>query len=479
MINLDTTLQNVRRFNSNYARLLFEAEEQGFQSMEDFYDEVKRFYAEQGVTVSDKVIKFIVDVFGAESANNPQMAQIGKSIFKNPKRFLSTVEKALGVNAPQLAQKIDDTANQNDNPQVVQALTQLLGVMEKIEQHASGSHSVLDTISTDLYDIKQNLVATAGRAAQSVDELEAQQGLTELVQAMKEIVPELQRIAKAQLNKNEPSAYDGQDLSNDDLKFFQNGQLIEGRVLLDSDSPLLSQEVIDGINNGKNPPWIVETIEEIKQMPHTVWVYVGGKVYVVKKSTIPDINLVGKMAEFIPQATEEVKSLLKLPKIFFQPVSGERKQDEKTRRQIGKAAGRFEYQQDKITGIMNKYGMRPMPHEDDEQEGEWYTPLKGGVENTPAIIVIKWVMENKPDSGITIEDGNLNVTGGKLVSGMFTNNYLTVRFSSGTRGYDASTITSMDVKNIDVPALIQFCKSRKINAEDQSKQVLVRNNFLR
>lgn len=473
MVKLDTTLQNIRKFNSNYFTLLNEAENAGFQSMEDFYAEIKRFYAQHGITVSEKVIKFIVDVFGAEAANNPQTAQIAKNIFKNPRRFLTKVEEALGVNLSTITQKVNAAGNTSNDPQIQQYLAKLLQNMEAIENNTSATHSVMDTISTDVYSVVNQLEYAFEK------QKEQAQGDATKIKLLDDVLEELKRISEAQTNNSSPSMYDNQDLSGQKLYFIQGGQLVEGTVLLDSDSPLISQETLDGINIGKNPPPIQETLQEIQKMAHTVWVQYGNRVYVVKKSTIPDINMIGKIADFIPEATEEIKSILKMGRVFFQPISGDIKQDQKIRRKIGRASGNFEYYGNKVSDITNQWGMRQLPSQDDDGSGTWSSPIKSGIENTAAMRVIEWVMQHVPDAGIDISGGNLVIRDGKMSSGVFTNKYFTIRFRSSTTGYDASMITTIEVKGINMQELADFCRAKRIRFEDKNGQILIYNSIIR
>lgn len=473
MIKIDSTLQNVRKFNSNYFKLINEANDAGFQSMDDFYAEVKKQYAEQGIIVSEKVIKFIVDVFGAEAANNPQLAQISKNIFKNPNRFLTNVEKALGVNSAGIAQKVNAIGNTSNDQQVYQYLAKILQNMEYIENNTSATRSIADTQSADVYNILQQLEAAFKRQEQQA------QGDATKIKMLEDVLAELKRITEAQSANTTPSAYDNQDLTGEKLYFMQGGQLVEGTTLFDSDSPLKSQDTLDAINSGKNPPPIQETLEQIQKMPHTVWIQSGGKVYVVKKSTIPDINMIGKLADFIPEATEEIKSILKMGKLFFQPISGNIKADQKTRRTIGRAAGDFEYEADKIRDIHNQWGMRQLPNQDVEQSGTWSSQVKGGVENTAAMKVINWVMQHVNDSGVEISGGNLVIRDGKMAGGVFTNKYFTIRFRSSTTGYDASMITTIEVKGVNINDLADFCKINRIRFDDKNGQLLIHNGIVR
>ena len=469
-MNLDPTLSKIRKFNSENSWLLSE----DVQSMENFEKEVKAFYAEQGTNVPDKVIKLIITIFGTESAKNPELAKIAKNIFKNPNRFIVNVEKALGLNAKQIANKIDTIANPTHNPEITKSLDSMVALMQSVEQHVSGSHSVLDTISADQFDLIKLFTSTFNRILST-----AENGNVANLEMLKLTLGELRRIGLANLSKNSPSEFDDQDLSNETLKFFEGPRIVAGTVLLDSDSPLLSQDTIEAINQGKNPPLIGRSLDEIKKMPHYVWIQVDGKVHEVKKATIPKVNLIGKLAEFLPQEMDQLKSLLELPRVFFHPISNNPKENVARQRRIGSSVGGFDYEANKIGNLMGQYGVNPNVSSDKNEEGKWYSPLKAGVETTPALLVLNWVMENVPNSGIDISNGEIVIEGGQLTSGRFINKYVTINFSQNTRGYDASTITSMDIKNINVESLINFCRSKKINALSQKEQVLVRNNFLR
>lgn len=474
MISSDQTLQKIRKFNSEYTTLLAEANNAGFQSMEDFYKEVKQFYAKQGVTVSDKLIKFIVDVFGVEAAKNPQIAQTTKNIFKNPQRFLTNVQQALGLDVNELAKQVEAKGNPNHDPNITKMIPQFLQLMQSIESHASGSHSTLDTISTDMYDVKQMVQSSFDRAEQSTQKVGGGSN-----RVFRKMLIELKRIANAKLSGKNDSPLNAKDLTGEDVSFQQGLTTLTGKVLVDSGSKTLSQDHLDALN--QNGQVITQTLQEIQQMPNTVWVQVSGQVYVVKKAELLSPEVANAMADFIPNATNEIKSLLQVPKVFFQPLTGELgkrdKGDDRTRRKIAHSLGRSSYSAEKADDIASRMGFRRTEDSDEESEGEWYSPLNDGSDKVPVMIVLRWISDNYNDSGIEIEGDNLSVTGGRMASGVFTSKYFTARFSSQTRARDVSQIVSMDVKAVDIPRLIDFCQQNDISHKEQGKQVLIYNKF--
>lgn len=478
MISLDTTLQTIRKFNADYTHLLAEANDAGFQSMDEFYKEVKQFYAGQGVTVSDKLIKFIVDVYGVEAAKKPDIMQNTKNIMKNPQRFLTNVMKALGVDANAMAQKVNQTGNPQNDPNIAKAIPKFLQLMQSIESHVSGSHSVLDTISTDQYDQLQLFRSTVQRAERSLRKAGVANARTQ--QAM---LAELIRIGNARLTGQKSGGRSG-DLfeANKTVKFLYNGQIVEGTVLLDSDTQI-DQAYLDGINT--NGQIIKEPLDEIQSpaLAGHIWVQYQGQVFVVNKATLPKEELSEQMADFIPNMTDEMKSLLQLPSVFFQPISGEvgagNKSDNKHRRDIAGAVGSSEYAKEKAEAIATKMGFRPTASDEEDEQGEWFSPLRSESMNQPIMLVIQWIHDNYADSGIELSSDGLTVKGGKMSSGVFSSKYFTANFDANSRSRDISKVINMDVRNIagKEQNLIQFCQTNRISFKDIKTVIRIKNQF--
>lgn len=492
MVTVDPTLLRIRELNKYRAWVLSEANQAGFQDMEDFYKEVKQHYADEGVTVSDKVIKFIVDVYGAEAAENPALAQSTKNIFKNPDRFVMKVLKALNVSPEKLSSMIGQVGNQAGNPQVQAQLTQEIKKLANIDQnvgdiatHVSGMHSMQENQANDTYAILK-VIRKMHKQLKKMNKLSQQQE-----EAVDQVEQDVENQGAAKEGNCKPSKFDDLVLTNREINFSWSGLNYTGTVLLDSTDGALSQEYLDGlIKNGKSVPATVAEVQDPKKCKR-VWVQSQNTIYEVPKILVKSVDEANRLAAFIPDLPVEIKSIFDKADIFFRNIYAADTKDKKTgvpysgkdqelRRGFAKGSAGNEYERGKNLDIQQKWGMRNPVDIEGSEKGEWYSPITTTTTNVAATIVLRWLAENGLGASMEVDANSVRVFDGKMTEGVFSNQDLTIRFRPQTRGNDVGNIHNIIVKGTRVnhEQLRTFCKQHNIEAaESTERQTTIYNRF--
>lgn len=492
MVTADPTLTKIRELDQYRAWVLSEANEAGFQDMNDFYKEVKQHYADEGIIVSDKVIKFIVDVYGAEAAENPALAQSTKNIFKNPDRFVMKVLKALNVSPEKLSSMIGQVGNQAGNPQVQAQLTQELKKLANIDQnvgdiatHVSGMHSIGENQATDIYSILK-VLRKMRKQLKQMNKLSPQQE-----EVVDQVESDVESQGEAQQGKCKPSKYDDQVLTNRQITFSWSGLIYDGTVLLDSSDGALSQEYLDGlIKAGKTVPATVAEVQDQKKCKR-VWVQAQKTVYEVPKILIKTDDEANRLAAFIADMPVEIKSIFDKADVFFRNIYAADKTDKKTgdaysskdekrRQSLAQSAANIEYYRNKNLGIQQKWGMRSPEDIENPEKGEWYSPITTTTTNIAATLTLRWLAENGLEGSLEVDANSVRAFDGKMTDGVFSNQDLTIKFKPQTRGNDVGNVHNIIVKGTRVNhvQLREFCKQHNIEvAESTDRQTTVYNRF--
>ncbi|MFA5300770.1 MAG: hypothetical protein WC389_21480 [Lutibacter sp.] len=468
MISIDPTLARIRLLESKPQILVLEAE----QPYDEFVREVQAFYNKNGADVSYDLTYKIIDALGIEKAETPEGVQFAQEVKKNPQKLLTTFLKRKGVTIEQLESMVQNELIPSGNKQMVDLLTKMLQKMEEIEANTSGTRSTTETMSADVYKLVQGLYTRMdSRKGNKVDSTMTKIYTGEVVNFLTE-----------------------------------NGELIQkATVLIDADDDI-SQEQLDAFNKRKAATLteskeitvneLPKTVQEVKSQPNILWAQKNNKIYIIDKSQLISDEEAAAVANRLGETggeggggdtgegaeeltlPREVKSLIKMPEMFFSPIGQETKQGEynkaedKTRKNIAHGYGQSQYYRQKADQIAREMGFSAVPEMTDESGDKWETMVNP---NAPAYKVLNWIANNFQDSGIKIIGSQLTVSNGTKAQRSFTNAYVVIHFERNVEQSDITNIDSITVQKLErkQQSFLDFCKSERLNTRISDNNVVV------
>lgn len=462
---IDTTLQKIRKFNSD-AQLLAEAEEAKSQPLDDFVKEVQAYYTKRGLNIPEKVIRFVIKVYGVSAAHDSALSLRTKKALTDEGRFVGNILKQLGITTEELADKVDQQGNVAQDPEITKKIDEMMKLLVNSESHQSMINSTTQNMSSDLLSIAQKM--------------------PEYADLMKELIEQVKKLGDVANGKKVKTSFDNQILTNMDVAFSQGSldKILKGRVLMDSDDQAnLTQDYIDAINGGQNPPPIKETLAQIgsAEFAHHVWVQVQGKVFVVPKAALHTANEAKQISDFLQKASPEVVSLFKKPKLFYHSISGQKEDwDEKDRIKAAHGDGKFDWHADRISQRNAKLGMTPLPREDGgetESSGQWYSEIYASARNTPILLTLDWISKNTHNSGISFDGNKITIKKASLSNGVLSTKYFKAQSDGNKRSPTVADFSVLKVQGVDTKKLLYFCQSKKINVAEQGSWLIIKNEY--
>lgn len=450
MTLIDQTLAKIRLLESDN-NLLTEIS----QGIDEYILEVQAFYKSQGVNVSDKVIRAIINILGVEDAKTEAGANLAQKIKKNPKRMLLTVLDSGVMDGEELKDLLNQKANPSGDANIETQIDKLIDLLTSVEDHASGIHSAGITTSGDVYRIRRLIENFLGDDEES-----------------KKMVPALIKFLEQQINGEEPPLYK-EDATGKAVVLLSNGQT--GTVMVDSDDPELSQEFLDAVGNKMQRVQdnFALNLEQVKATPHHVWVYIPAQQEIVNvdKSVIApnefkpimnnimrDPTIEAAIAKF---ENETVRN--KLAKSFGKVQSVQRDMD-----QMNRARG---YDIDRYKQIMGVEGAT--------------NGVKLEITDTnrrsAAIRVLQWLSDNMSSASSINIGGSEIALNGSVKGNVIEGNDWRITFYR--QGRSLTNITEIILKNISEIKYNSFENYKRANAlnlqanYDAGQQQIIINNL--
>jgi hypothetical protein len=431
MTNLDSTLQKVRLMETDQGRLLLEVA----QTLDQFKQELRAFYAKKKINVSDKVLDYLLLIYGIDAPKTPEAVARVRNIMKNPKRFIDSLKQLSGDTTQEMTQKVNQEGNPTNDPAIAKALLKLF---QDIEKNTSMTASVSQTISADIMELVRS-----GQAEQKVGqyfdkEAKLNPKMARLLVMAKQFFES--QIKAAKEGKKSPLC--GTDHTGDAVLVIETGK--GGTIIIDSDDPALTDEELTQYNL---------TVDAVRGKECTAWVRLdegGDELVEVKKAGLAPDDL-KQIGAFITNAPNEIKPLFDLPTVFFSNT------DEKVRRDVIGAASKADLNQKKAQDIAQKWGYDTNLNTGyDAHSGSLIMPVSQSDLQAPQGKMFEWLATNLKSANIVLGKNTISING-NFRNGVFTNSALRIHFSNYKQP-NLATLSSVDILGADTNTIKSAAK---------------------
>ena len=394
MTAVDSILNKMRLLESQYGELMSEQS----QSWDEFIQGIQKYYEQQGVkNIPPNMIELLIKTIGIENAQSAAGKTMLQNMKKNPNRFLNNIMSSYNVDYNKVKDTFNEKLNTSDDKELKDMLGWVLDQMIAVESHASASHSLLDTMSPDLYSIRQSQDKQLRLIMIALKKLS--KNTPQLMKAIENMARMLTK------QKEEGSPLNGKDLTN---KYVYLSDGHEGTVIIDSDDKGLTQEGLNAIADQfksviPNVSFDLNVIKAMK-VPH-VWILTNDRlIYEATNAVSAKIIDVDKTAvlpvEFKPiidALEEDPETYLSAAKIIAKMTAGKERNElvdafgsmKHSRKKMDNLSRDLGYDVDKYRGMMGITG-------DQNEKNRIRLPITstGGV--SAASRVLHWIKDIKP-----------------------------------------------------------------------------------